>query len=145
MKNVASWGVKLFTLAFGIGSLIFGTQALFSNSSNWPGVQAEVLSVSNGTIDDSGSESYNVEIKYVVDGNEYTDTFSSSTEYSRGDQVTVYYDPQSPDSTVSSPGEAEFLGIVGILFGLFVFGSFGWGALKTWLAKRKKTETPATQ
>ena len=139
MKNITGCGLKLFVLIFGLASLVMGIKFLSVDSSSLIEVQAEVVSTTPGTTDDLGNESYNVTYKYQVDGVQYESSFSSSAEYAPGEVITVYYDPESPDWSYNSPGETNFLGIVGLLFGLFCLGSLGWGVLKSMLSKQDET------
>lgn len=140
MSKTTGCILKTFMWIVGIGSLVYGIYFLLTDTSMWPAVQAEVVSCKPVTSDDLGDTTYNTEIEYEVDGVKYSGYFNDYTEYAKGERITVYYDPKSPSSTITSQGEMGFLGCVGALFGLFTIGSMAWGAIKS----RKQADASTT-
>lgn len=45
---------------------------------------------------------YNVFVKYTVDGTEYEEEYGISTGYKKGDKVTIYYNPKNPKQITGS-------------------------------------------
>ncbi len=139
MKNTTSCILKAFVIVAGLASLILGIKYTFLDTSAWPAVQAEVVSSSFRITDDQGNDTFNVSYAYQVDDTQYSGTYSSYEALYPGDRITVYYDPRSPGTSITSKGELFFLGIIGLLFGLFCLGSLGVGALKSIFKNSKKT------
>jgi hypothetical protein len=131
MKNWGTCVMKAFMWGIGLAALFFGVYYLFKDTSGYQSVQAVITSSSKGTTDDLGNWSYNVDYAYEVGGVRYTGSFSGSEGDAVGDTLTVYYDPEDPGTTFTSKGESTFLGVIGVLFGLFCLGSMGWGWLKS--------------
>ncbi len=55
--------------------------------------------------DENGSRvdaTYDVYIKYTVDGKEYQDFFNTASEYDKGDKVEISYNPKDP-SEIAQP------------------------------------------
>jgi hypothetical protein len=138
VKNITGCVLKGFVLIAGLASLVLGIQYLSVDSSSLLEAQAKVISTSQGTTDDNGVENFSVTYQYEVDGVPYESSYTSSREYAPGEMITVYYDPEAPDSSFNSQGEANFLGLVGVLFGLFCIGSLGWGVVRSMFSKLKK-------
>ena len=139
MSKTTGFIMKAFMWVVGIGSLIFGTFRFFKDTSNWPQVEAVVTSSKYLTSDDSGSETYETDYEYEVDGISYQSYIHEYTQYQKGDRIKIYYDPEDPTTTITSQGEYGFTGCIGIVFGLFCIGSMAWGAIKA----RKQAASPA--
>lgn len=142
MKNFGSCVMKAFVWASGFVALAFGIYFLSVDSSSLIKTQAEMVSSTYTTTDDSGNESYNVTYTYQVDNVWHEDSMSSSAEYAPGEIIMVYYDPKFPDNSYASQGESSFLGIIGVVFGIYCIGSMGWGTIKSVFNKQKKEAIP---
>jgi len=96
------------------------------DTSNWLGVEAQVVSSSGSNYSDSSSEQSTYE--YMVDGVKYTG--SSNVAYDVGKKITVYYDPANPTSSDEDPGSFKLIGPISIVFGLWVVGGYIWRFFK---------------
>jgi len=137
MKNIGSIIVKVFTVGFGLFMVVTGWNLWMSSTKEWSQAQAVVTASSINVGDDTTSESYDITYKYQVNGVEYTDTMTSSTNYNPGDTLTVSFDPAAPESSYTSRGEANFMGAGVLMFGLFCIGSVIWGE---WKARKGAAE-----
>jgi hypothetical protein len=132
---------KIFVVLFGIFMIVASISALQSNSSNWPGAEAKVVSSERAVSTDNETDpGYDLTYTYKVDGVVYSKSTNVSSEYRPGDIITAYYDPASPDSSILSRGEMEMYGFGGLLFGLFCVGGVIWDVIK---ARFKKDQQPA--
>jgi hypothetical protein len=130
MKPKTHPAIKIFLVIFGLAALVWGISALRSNSSSWPAVKAAI--VSSRYEGGKDLNSYHVTYAYQVGNDHYSDTFdNSSDDYQPGDEITVYYDPASPGTSITSPGEAEFLGVIGLILGFVCVGGIAWEEFKT--------------
>jgi len=139
VNNKTSLVIKILVLLFGVAMIVTGVGALQSNSASWPSARAKIVS---STLHSSGNSSnnsaYDITYDYQVDGVQYSGAFTSDLEtYRKEDALIIYYDPNSPGNSITSPGEMETYGIIGILFGLFCVGGIGWDGIKSMLAKRQ--------
>jgi len=137
MKNmgIGSIIMNVFTFLVGVAALVWGVGAMQLDSSDWPGVEGQIVS-SSGSMSDAGSEYSTYE--YVVDGTTYTG--SSNTGYDVGQKITVYYDPTDPAVSADSKGSLELYGCIGFIFGLFAVGSIVLNVIKLRrVAKQKDT------
>ena len=130
MKNIGSTIMKGFIWVVGFASLAYGIYFLSINTSDWPQVEAVVTASGESMTDDTGNSTYNTSFEFEVDGVKYEASVNDSTEYAKGDKITVYYDPNDPSTTIMSQGEMGYLGCIGVGFGLFAIGSMAWGAIK---------------
>lgn len=59
-------------------------------------------------VTDDENDTYAVDYVYTVNNIEYQDNYTSSDKYKKGETVTVYYNPDKPESsTLSSRQEAR--------------------------------------
>jgi len=133
--------MKGFMWVVGIASLVYGIYFLMQDTSNWPKVEAVVTSSRAGTTDDTGNTSYQTSFDYEVNGVKFTSTINDYKQYTKGDTLTVYYDPKDPTTTISSKGELGTTGCIGVVFGLICLVGMTWGVIKS----RRKTDTPAEE
>jgi hypothetical protein len=135
MKNmgIGSIIMNVFTFLAGVAALVGGAWLMQVDTSNWLGVEGQVVS-SSGSMFDATSEYSTYE--YVVDGTKYTG--SSTTGYGVGRKITVYYDPTNPKDSTDAPGSYECLGFIGIIFGLWIVGGYAWRFVKARRAAKQK-------
>jgi hypothetical protein len=132
MKNKTSLVIQILVVVFGIASIIGGIDALRSDTSGWPSVQAKILA----PVTTGDGITYTGMYEYQVNNTRYSDSFSGTDNYVPGQEITVYYNPSSPGSTITAQGEMGFLGIVGVLFGVFCVGGVGWDMVKARVTHR---------
>jgi hypothetical protein len=127
MKNmgIGSIIMNVFTFLAGVAALVGGAWLMQVDTSNWLGVEGQVVS-SSGSMSDPISEYSTYE--YVVDGTKYTG--SSDAGYDVGLKITVYYDPTNPKDSTDAPGNYECSGFVSIIFGLWIVGLYAWRFVK---------------
>ena len=103
----------------------------------WPHTQATVVNVTQSTNCSSSNVGcagmFDPTVSYTVDGKDYTDTptWSTNTVYNTGDVVTVAYNPSNPADVMLAASTTDFtvaaiLGFIGL-----VFLAIGLFALKT--------------
>ncbi len=134
MSNVTSLIIKIFVVVFGLAFIVWGIDALRSDTSSWPSAQAKIVSsfpTNNGT-------SYHETYEFQVNNTQYSGTIDNVNKSSPGAEITVYYDPASPGSSITSQGEMVLAGIAGILLGLVCVGGIAWEAFKSITANRQK-------
>jgi hypothetical protein len=131
--GIGSVIMNVFTFASGLVAIFWGVYGIQLDTSNWLGVEGQVVS-SSGSMSDAGSEYSTYE--YTVDGAKYTG--SSHAGYDVGKKITVYYDPADPSVSDDNPGSYVFLGFISFIFGLLVVGGYAWRLVKAaWAAKQK--------
>lgn len=109
-------------LIVGIGLIIWGAQILknASVSSDWPGVQGEIIGSSVREEQDEDGTTYYADVSYVyvaADRRYTADTVNFGQyggsrnhaagivrQYPVGKTVMVYYDPEEPETAVLEPG-----------------------------------------
>ena len=162
MRNRQSpFGTLLIAIVFfvaGFTSWKYFTNPLAKEAAetkNWPTVEGVITFAElSRTQNSEGNDMYfaNIEYSYTVEENEYTESTISTADgttsmknmikkqlrkYAKGTKVTVYYDPEFPNTAVLEPGAGFIFGLllklpllfcvvsVLILFGLikrFLFG-----------------------
>lgn len=97
-------GPARFFISAGLILLIFGIIVFVINSKNQNYIKTEAI-VSRTTLaqqaytDDQGDyheETYNVYVKYTVNGNEYDEELGELSGYKEGDKLKIYYNPENP-------------------------------------------------
>jgi hypothetical protein len=141
MSKTTGCIMKGFMWVVGIGCLVAGIYYLMMDTSNWPQVEAVVTSSREGMSDDNGTTTYETNYEYQVDGVVYKGYLNEYLQYSKGEKITLYYDPKDPNHTIQSQGEMGSAGCIGVAFGLFCIGSMTWGAIKA----RRQPETPTAE
>ena len=135
MKNKTHPVIKIFLGVFGLVAIVWSIGALQTDTSSWPSVQAKIVSSSTTSNELSHDETY----EYQVNNVRHSGSFYNDADWHRpGDEITVYYDPTSPGSSITSPGEMMFLGIMGLAFGIFFVVGVGWEEFKSIAANRQK-------
>ena len=143
MWKILSVVFKVFLVLYGFGAIALGigSYGLKSNSANWTGVEAQVVSSeydSSNSSEGSGSNNIKITYKYVVGDTTYFSSDYDSTEKPAGEKITIYYDPNRPDVSTTTPGSFEFSGLFLLATGLFCVGSVVWGPIKSLVSNRKK-------
>ena len=131
--GIGSIIMNVFTFVAGLAAVFWGVYGMQLDTSDWLGVEGQVVS-SSGSMSDAGSEYSTYE--YMVDGAKYTG--SSHTAYDVGQKITVYYDPTDPEDSTDAPGSYKFLGFISIIFGLWIVGIYAWNLVKTRRAAKQK-------
>ena len=144
-KGITSKILTGLMVLLGVASLIYGVILLFKDTSGYVSTQAVVTDSIYGTSDDSGNESYNVYYTYTVDGTSYSGSFTGTENDKAGDTLTVWYDPEKPGTSYQSQGEANCLGGIGVLFGLFCLGGYAWSWMKKRRASRVTEAAPSQE
>lgn len=135
-KKQSILGTLIFAVFFFIGGLMAYqhlTKPLAEEakaSKEWPTVEGVIThSELNKSRDNDGNDMYsaNVQYNYSVGGEKYSDgsiqTLDGSTsvkssakktvkKYAKGTKVTVYYDPEFPNTAVLEPGTSFWFGII---------------------------------
>jgi hypothetical protein len=93
-----------FFIPLGIFLIVFGVIMFVINSNNQSYIEIEAI-VSNVELsqeeytDIDGNRvdaTYNVTVKYTVDGKEYDAKLDDVSEYNVGDKMKIYYNPKDP-------------------------------------------------
>ena len=96
--------VARFFIPAGLILIIFGIFVFVANTKNQDYIKVE-STISNVVLqekeyyDNDGNfvdATYQLTIKYTVDGKEYTTTLDNMAKYSVGDKMTIYYNPKNP-------------------------------------------------
>jgi len=138
MKTGTHPMIKIFLVLFGIGAIYYGIDALRSDSSNWPSVEATIASSRYSASSSDPLNNYEVEYAYQVNNTLYSGYFKNDSNLQTGNKITVYYDPKSPSTSVRSRGEMVLSGVLGILLGLVCLGGLGWGEIKARMTNQPK-------
>ena len=120
-----------FFIPAGIVLIAFGIFMFVVNTKNQDYIKTEstVLNVEVGQeeyIDTDGNRveaTYNVTVKYVVDGKEYSAGLDNVSKYSLGDKITIYYNPKDPSQITQTkslilPLAIVALGTISLTFGI---------------------------
>ena len=137
MKTKTHPVIKVFMVVFGLAAIVWGISALRTDTSSWPAVQAKIVSMEAGD-----GLNYSGMYEYQVDGVTHSGSYRGSDRLSKGDEITVYYDPASPGSSITSPGEMGLVGVIGLALGLFCVGGIGWEQIKSIAANRRQAAAP---
>lgn len=123
MRNT---GPARFFVPVGLILIIFGIILLTFNTSNYTETKGNVTDVVKLAHSDGEEQGYDVSVRYTVDGKEYTTTFSNISEsYDSGDEIKVFYDPDSPDKTSNSRISGLIapaviaVGALAVIFGIY--------------------------
>lgn len=96
--------IARFFIPFGLILIIFGAIMFVINNQNQDYIKMESI-VSNVELiqdeytDNDGNQveaTYDVTIKYTVDGKEYESTLENVSKYNVGDKIVIYYNPKNP-------------------------------------------------
>lgn len=100
MRNT---GPARFFLPVGIVLIIFGIILMGMNTGNYVETNGTITAVTALPKTADETQAYDVEIRYTVDGKDYTTTFPNvSGDYQTGADIKVFYDPADPTRTTNS-------------------------------------------
>ena len=93
-----------FFIPLGVILIIFGIAMFVINSRNQNYVETESIVTTveveqEAYTDEEGNQvdaTYNVGVKYTVDGKEYTGELSGQSKHNAGDKIKIYYNPDNP-------------------------------------------------
>ena len=111
----------------GLLLMVFGVIVLFISIKNSNYIQIEsvvtnVKLVQDTVSDEDGThvvDSYDVTVKYTVDGNEYEGELSGVSKFNVGDKMKIYYNPENPNEITQT--KSLIIPIVIIVGGLIAF------------------------
>ena len=134
MNNLATFFRESRTARFfipaGILLTVFGVAIFIINNQNKDYIKTEAI-VSNVVLAEEAytdvdgnrvDETYNVQIKYTVDGKEYESDFEGISKYNIGDKMTIYYNPTDPSQITQSKSMIFPLVMVGLGIASLVYG-----------------------
>jgi len=100
MRNT---GPARFFVPVGIILIVFGIIMLCFNTDQYLETSGTITSVTECPTEPDEGQQYDLTVKYTVDGTEYETTFSNmGGNYSTGERIKVYYDPDDPKATTNS-------------------------------------------
>ena len=114
-------------IPLGLILIIFGIIAFTINNKNQNYIQIEstvtnVVVAEEGYTDSDGNyveTTYNVTVKYNVDGKDYEATLDNVGKYKNGDKVKIYYNPKDPNQVTMT--KSLLLPILLIIGGVVAF------------------------
>lgn len=121
-----------FFIPAGLVLIIIGVAIFIINSKNQDFLPVEstvsnVVLAEEAYTDTDGNHveaTYNISLKYSVDGKEYDGSLENVSKYSVGDKIKIYYDPKDPSQIT----QTKSLIFPIILFALGII-SFGYGTI----------------
>lgn len=118
MRNT---GPARFFVPVGIILVVVGVILMVFSGGNFAETTGKVLSVTEiPRTDPDEAQQYDVQFEYTVDGKVYTGTFSLSGDYQTGDEITIYYNTENPES-ITNAKNGNLIGI--IMIGAGVVGA----------------------
>lgn len=114
MNGIATFlresGTARFFIPLGLILIIFGVAVFIINGKNQNYIETEATVSNVELIEEEYTDSegntvdatYNVTIKYTVEGKEYEDQFEGTTEYKVGEKTKIYYNPDDPSKTTQT-------------------------------------------
>ena len=117
-------GPARFFVPVGLILIIVGCVLFGFKSDNYEKATGTVTSVETVT-DMDNNKSTEVHFTYTVDGLPYEGSFDVAKEYSKGDSIDIYYNPEDPKqyTNAKTPGFLPFIligaGALALVFGIF--------------------------
>ena len=115
----------------GLLLIVFGSFLYISNIGNrdYIRIVATVSNVSINQDDYTDSEgnhiktTYEVSVKYTIDGKKYEGTIAGVPKYKKGDRIKIFYNPRNPNEitkskSLISPPIVCLVGICSLVFGI---------------------------
>lgn len=122
MNKKTIFFLALLTSA-GIFFITVGVWTILFNSRSWPAVEAEVIrSEYVVPLDYELNPGYDVHFNFGVNGQTYNSMINMPAEKFPGEKITVYYNPESPETTILTSGELEWHGLGSLVLGLVFLG-----------------------
>ncbi len=125
MKKIIS---VIILIAGGILFIVLGFGSL-NEIRNFPQTEASVVAVEREWVpsgDGDDTEQITVHVSYTVDGKQYEEVLQNAKDsLEKGDQISVYYNPQKPEYVSGATKGTAFIQIgfgVICLFGAVVLG-----------------------
>lgn len=133
MRNT---GPARFFIPVGIVLIIFGIILLSFNTGKYVETTGKIINVIENPVEADENQTYDLTIRYTVDGKDYETTFSLGGSFNAGDDIKVFYDPDNPTHTTNSKtGNLFAFGALGVGAAALIFGVY-----KTVMAfKKSKT------
>ena len=123
MRNT---GPARFFIPVGAILIIVGIILLSFNTGSYVETTGTITAVTALPKTADEAQAYDVEIRYTVDGKDYTTTFSNmSGDYQTGADIKVFYNPADPTNTTNSKMGNLFayiaigVGTVALVFGIY--------------------------
>lgn len=133
MRNT---GPARFFVPFGLILVIFGIIILGINTDNYTETVGTVTKVEQISTFSDEPDEYEVSFTYTVDGKEYDSYFNMSEKPNVGEDITVFYDPEKPE-TVAGNRTNRVIPVIMIVVGA---AALGYGIFKTVKFFRKSKE-----
>lgn len=133
MRNT---GPARFFIPIGIILIIFGVILLGFKTDEYIETTGKITAVTECPKDADENQQYDVDFIYVIDGKEYKNTFANlEGSYNVGDNITVYYDPENPETVSNSR-----MGLIAPILIILGAVSIVFGAYKTVTSFKKNRE-----
>ena len=119
---IARFFMPLGIILIVIGVIIFGINKENQNYIKTNAIVSRMDLVRESYIDENHNEveaTYNVYVKYSVDGKEYEEELGELSGYKENQEITIYYNPDDPVKITQT--KSLVLPIVMILFGFVSF------------------------
>jgi len=135
--RVYAWISAIIGTIIAIGMIIFGIY-IINHKGHLKSVDGTITKASNNcntqTHDNDTTTTCKFDVSYIVNGETYNKTFSSTNIFSVNETVTIWYDPNHPDQGEFNP-PSKTVGWVLICFAAFIIiGGWVW----VWLTNRYK-------
>ncbi len=116
-----------FLIPAGFILTIFGLIIFIINKNNQDYIEitatvSNVVLTEEAHVDVDGNQvdaTYDINVQYTVDGQEYEGVLSGLSEYNIGDKITIYYDPKDPAQITQS--KSLIVPIIMMVGGLAMF------------------------
>lgn len=97
-------GTARFFIPLGIILIVFGIVMFIINNNNRNYIKIEAIVSKTELVEDAHYDAndtyveatYNVYVKYTVDGKEYNEELGEFSNYKENDKITIYYNPDDP-------------------------------------------------
>ena len=129
MNNLRINGIWLFFIPAGIFLIVFSILMFisFNNTKNYIEINGVVsktkLYEEAYTDEDTYHEAtYEINVKYTVDGKEYDSYLGVLSGYEVGDTITISYDPNNPEKIAQKSGIVWPIGVLILEIGFVIGG-----------------------
>ena len=119
-----------FLIPVGITFIIFGVIVLIINIKNQDYIEVtstvskvELAEAAHTDVDGNYIEAtYDVTVKYTVDGNDYETVLGGLSKYNVGDKMPIYYNPEDPSKITQTKSLILPIGLIVVGFISLVIG-----------------------